>query len=471
MATVKKILSNISDPSLYSRRDALDTIDIGSKLWQATQMKDFDPKTIVSMVNQEISNVGKSVGLKMPILTDKDIQGVLGKDIYAFRNMYKQKLSGMYGKENLSKKISEVVSNYSPGSPSDITEDPNTFLEGGDITGDISYEDTKPSDLLGKIDSSNSKALGEVSMVNFWTEQMKSIEERLKTSETQQKSLIEKLTAEPEVTREEALEAARKEAGIPEKLEQLQEQSIKVANLQGKIDQLSVEQQQKIDASRGRLASEGAINAEIDRINMDYDSRKAYLSAQLSGQAALMKAYQGNYNAAKDNAYQALLVEQKNVRDDKQNVMRMMLDYPDAGITIDDTVDSAVEKAQEVATIDEVPITKNVDGDLYEYDPETKKWNMVVEGAGGDTDVLTRMSEIDRYMQSRVGTDGLISAETYNEALKLWRQKGGSVRDFELYYPPEAAMRPFEIERLHNLYPSVYGESEGSISNEDLIRF
>ena len=88
----------------------------------------------------------------------------------------------------------------------------------------------------------------------------------------------------------------------------------------------------------------------------------------------------------------------------------------------------------------------------------------------GSAEFQARADKAARYMEAREGGDGLISSETYHEAHKLWTQLDGSEADWELYFPPEAVMRPEEIQRLYKLYPSIYkAPSGGGVTAESIV--
>jgi len=198
------------------------------------------------------------------------------------------------------------------------------------------------------------------------------------------------LIAKPEKTYEERLQEAMKEYGIPEKLDKLQQQSLKVAELKSKIDKLDIEMTAEIDRQYQRRVSMPEIETAIDEIKRDYTIRKAYLAAQLSTEAAVMQAYQGNLAEAKslvtaavnayaadlemerrkyeavfnyysdfvsdltneqrrilEQGYQEALRKEKEAKEEKEKVYWMKIQYPEAGITIDDSYEEAVEKAAE----------------------------------------------------------------------------------------------------------------------------
>jgi len=185
-------------------------------------------------------------------------------------------------------------------------------------------------------------------------------------------------------------EKAQAEFQVPEWLSKTQEQSVKVAKLQADIDKLNVRQQQEIDRTREQMANVPTyiIERQENKINREYASQKAYMAAELGGEAALLQAYAGNLGEARSlaeqavNAYtydlqqqradydnlfnyyndwiQSLDKEQQNIlsaardeaitteetaKQDKMNIMELKLKYPSAGINISDSLETAYDKA------------------------------------------------------------------------------------------------------------------------------
>jgi len=70
--------------------------------------------------------------------------------------------------------------------------------------------------------------------------------------------------------------------------------------------------------------------------------------------------------------------ELNQAREDKTNVSNLMLQYPNAGITLDDTIDEATRKASEWSAVQptgvKAPVTRMIDGVLHEWDSTTGTW-------------------------------------------------------------------------------------------------
>lgn len=226
---------------------------------------------------------------------------------------------------------------------------------------------------------------------------------------------------------------------VPEWLKKTQEQSVKVAALQGEIDKINVLQLQEIDRARAQLANVPTyiIDRQENQINREYASQKAYKAAELGGEAALLKAYSGNLTEARnlandavnaytydiqqkradfdslyniygdwiasldkeqksilDNARTEAIRQEDNAKKDAAQVMEWALKYPNAGIKITDTLAKANEKAMAVAPTEKPSIFGSAEGGYYQqvYNPTTGKWEtqQVMAGTGGGISGLTQ---------------------------------------------------------------------------------
>jgi len=253
---------------------------------------------------------------------------------------------------------------------------------------EIPYDQTKPDD---KAVSGILAGAGAVSdWTTYWIERDKELQKQLTEEREKQKGFIEKLTAPPEKTREERLTELRTEYGVPEKLDLLQQQNIKVAQLRGEIDKLDIARQTEIDRAYAQAATMTGARAEVNETNRIYDSKRAYMSAQLGAEAMVLSAYQGNLDQARnlisetvdafvwdyteernrwqfaytyhtdfinsltteqrnimDNAYRETVRQEEVAREEKTNLLNLMLKYPEAGIRLKDTLEEATTKASE----------------------------------------------------------------------------------------------------------------------------
>lgn len=185
------------------------------------------------------------------------------------------------------------------------------------------------------------------------------------------------------------LATAQEKYEVPEWLSKVQAQNVKVAQIQGDITKLEVQRQTEIDRAYTAGMSMSYIRSNINEIDRVHNSKRAYKVAEMSAEAALMQAYQGNLDSARDlvsdavsaytydiqqeradfdtlfnvygdwinsletkdreileNTREDLEKQEAQVREDKTNIMNLMLEYPKAGISIADTLEDATEKAR-----------------------------------------------------------------------------------------------------------------------------
>ena len=233
---------------------------------------------------------------------------------------------------------------------------------------------------------------------------------------------LDKLTTTGK-TSEEKLAEEEEEAGVAGLSDDAKTQKLKVAGIQGDLAKLESRYLVDVDREGDRLASSGAIGLAENKITREYQRNKAYLSADLYAEAAVLDVYSGNLtdarNAAKDavtafmydqeqevkrfeylydyhsDFLDSLKAEDKAIVDEaklkaeeekakveaeKTNVMNMMLQYPKAGIKLTDSLEEASVKAsnwsgQQPTTIDtKAPTTKMVNGVLHEWDAVNGEW-------------------------------------------------------------------------------------------------
>lgn len=170
--------------------------------------------------------------------------------------------------------------------------------------------------------------------------------------------------------------------------EEVAQQNLKVAEIKGERDRLDIMEQNEIDALTKAGITRGAIDRETTVIQRKYASKKAKLSADLNAEASMLAAMQGNYTMAKEAADQAVedyvfdyqqkvdtfnnvlntysdLISDLNqeekeilktaateaqneldeIKKEKKEVMNLRLQYSNAGISIDDSLEEAMNKA------------------------------------------------------------------------------------------------------------------------------
>jgi len=93
------------------------------------------------------------------------------------------------------------------------------------------------------------------------------------------------------------LEQQRDKYGVPGMLSQIKAQNEVVANLKGELNKLEIDRLAAIERQYARQASMTSIEAEVAEIDREYRINKAYKTAELGTQAALLNAYVGNLEA------------------------------------------------------------------------------------------------------------------------------------------------------------------------------
>lgn len=231
-------------------------------------------------------------------------------------------------------------------------------------------------------------------------EQLKTAEERKKLEETAQKTLgtTDLITAyqnRPTIDLATIRTQQLESTGATALREDVAQQSLKLAEIKGERDRLDIMEQNEIDALTKAGVTRGAIERETTTIQRKYASKKAKLSADLNAEASMLAAMQGNYTMAKEAADQAVqdyvfdyqqkvdtfnnvfntysdLISDLNqeekeilktaateaqkeldkVTKEKKDVMALRLQYAGAGISINDSLEQAIAKAEKIAGSD-----------------------------------------------------------------------------------------------------------------------
>ena len=179
----------------------------------------------------------------------------------------------------------------------------------------ITFGDSTPgvsSDLNAQIAKAKTQALAIQDSLAKQAEAEKLAKEEtdkttdLTAAKEEQQTWLEKIMSGGDTTRAEIRETEEEDEGVSEKEDLLSGQAIKVAGIQGEIDKLEVAKQAEIASARANPTVIGNIEGAIDEIERKYDTQKASLAAVLSGEAALMNAYQGNLDLAKGNVTDAV---------------------------------------------------------------------------------------------------------------------------------------------------------------------
>jgi LysM repeat protein len=202
--------------------------------------------------------------------------------------------------------------------------------------------------------------------------------------------LIEEAKTRPIIDTESKLTSEMQESGATDLQKQVATQNTLVATIKGEVEKLEIQEQNEIDALEQSGVTRGAIDREKAVIQRKYASQRALKNAELSAEAAVLSAMQGNFTMAKqaaqdavdaytydyqqnvktfdtlfslhadwvdelDEAEQNLLKtaaseaqnELDKVTKEKSEVSDLMIEYNayGAGISLDDTLESAQKKA------------------------------------------------------------------------------------------------------------------------------
>jgi len=223
-------------------------------------------------------------------------------------------------------------------------------------------------------------------------------------------------------------------------------------------------------------------------ITNKYNAELNSMAAMINSKAAIMEARQNNFNEARSFANDAVsnytadlyfeykryeefvdmnmdlldslgaeykeFVEGERVamlqkltleEQEKTEVMKLVVDSKgQAGIDINDSLEEAREKynqwaGAQVEGVTEFTKTQKLALEQAGLAFATRQQQLnYLQGQGllggmeaGSAEFQTRANKVERYMSARVGTDGLISSETYHEAHKLWTQLGGTDADWD----------------------------------------
>lgn len=231
-----------------------------------------------------------------------------------------------------------------------------------------------------------------IGTVEYWEARAKEMEERIKVAEVPEKKWYEKLIKEPEITREERLAEERIRLGIPEISEDVKSQRLKVAGIQGEMSKLEAKYLTDVDREYGMVAevSVPIVEAKTRELERIYRRDRAYKAAELSAEAAVLQAFQGNLTDARNlanDAVNAFVYDQEQdrrrlefmfeyhsdylatLRDDQRDildnaldearrketeakenaqlVMGLMIDNPKAGVKTTDTPEQAAIKVRD----------------------------------------------------------------------------------------------------------------------------
>lgn len=237
--------------------------------------------------------------------------------------------------------------------------------------------------------------------------------------------------------------------GVADLTQKKQDQAAKVAVLQGELDKVNVQEMKEIEAARAQLASVPTyiIERQVNQIQRNFASQKAYVAVELASQAALLSVYSGDLAEAKnqvkiavdnylyeitqkrqdfDTLYDryegwisSLDKEQKDILDkaredvkaeeekeykEKTQIMEWRIKYAGSGIKITDTLDEAAAKAAEWQKAH--PAGTTGEGkvlDILDY----QRWSEQFPGAG--------ILPTDTYEQARAKAGISVTPRNYSD--------------------------------------------------------
>lgn len=245
------------------------------------------------------------------------------------------------------------------------------------------------------------------------------IDELEKSVKEQKKGVLETMkglvTGKPTVDVVAEQKKLYEEWGIPEYYEKLQAITPEISSLMEQINTLKAEQERELLAKEQQLIGRpGAIvYGEKNFIKRQYAIDISAMSAELGAKAAVAEMYRGNISLARglvsdaveaytytiqqeradmDNLYTFygdylstldtetqreldqiradLEKDETRIRTDKTNVMNLMLEYPRAGIRLEDTIEEATKKASEWSAVQVEEVAETAETALekeYEY--------------------------------------------------------------------------------------------------------
>ena len=278
--------------------------------------------------------------------------------------------------EEIQQKITEVKSKI-PGIKTGIEAlSASDLSEGASAVGvpDIGDQDTNAEVVSKGADSTAGAAIG---VVDATEQRLKdeaaarqtAIDEAAKT----EKSWLTKLTTAGKTT-ETKLAEEEEEAGVAGLSEEAKTQKLKVVGLQSDINKLGIEEQAELDRLNERGGGMSWASAEANTIQRRYAREKAYLSADLYAEAAVLSVYSDNLTEAKNSAKDAVNAF---MYDQEQEVKRFeyLYDYHS------DFLDSL--KAEDKAIVDEAKATAETEKDKVEAEKyQIMEWKMKYPNSG-----------------------------------------------------------------------------------------
>jgi hypothetical protein len=285
-------------------------------------------------------------------------------------------------------------SRWGVGDPWSVTD-----LTQGEAAGGINLMSQKPFEMGTSTDRI---AAIEQSYQQYLDFQMKQAEaeakeraELMKEQRTLGQKLKEGIFGGPSIA--ELQRQQLEKAGVPGMIQQQQAMITEIGTLRQRLDDLNAQEREQVAANEQRAVSTRVIGREEARIKETFSRQRAALSAELSSKAAILQAQRGLLSDARsfaEQAVRALTYDQQQkvaglqyffennqklissldksvqnrlkdvmgiaqteltrLRAEKEDILTLMIQYPEAGITPDMSIEEAAQMVQSMPQ-EEVP--------------------------------------------------------------------------------------------------------------------
>ena len=301
-------------------------------------------------------------------------------------------------------------------------------------------------------------------------------QDKLKKATTQTQTLWEKITSAitGRPKKAELVSAAETKYGVGANLEKLTAITPEISALSDSLNKLKEEEALRTNAlyGQGRGIPTVILEGQAGKLQREYAIRQSSVAAQLSAKASLAEMYRGNLtlsiqlaqNSVENQLYDtnqklsdwktlwdmnkdlisnlntqqqnfikekitALQNELKDKREDRNKVIQLMQNNPQAGILATDSVEEAGRKI----AINPKPLKPEIFGSAAEgyteqyYDPATKTWKYRrISGVGGKNGIPDKFKEM--FANALVAIAETTLKDGREEALKtLQMQKEGLI--------------------------------------------
>ncbi|MEA2036402.1 MAG: hypothetical protein U9O94_02760 [Nanoarchaeota archaeon] len=304
-------------------------------------------------------------------------------------------------------------------------------------------------------------ATGISDMMKSMTASLKQQQDALAKANEQQQTWIDKLTGKKQESKADLLAKQHEQWGTADMFKQIQDITNLTLPLQQQLADLSNRETAEIERVSGMGMSESWRDRKTYEIQDKYNRLKAPIATQLNAYAAQSQTIQGNlsianqfmtqavnaavydqeyeYNRTKDmidmnqDFIDGLKADEKwlftnmlNMREDELSIARkektdisnLMLQYPNAGISLGDTYDEAVSKASRWSgaqpTTTGAPTVIGTEKTGYkQWDATTGTW-ISIEGMGGISEEGWTDEKIRVYVRS-MAADGMSRQQIMDE--------------------------------------------------------